>query len=294
VKNNLISELLGGFTVGAHRGASMEFPGNTIEAFDRAVEISEKCLLEMDVRGTCDNEIIVFHDDLLEMTTDGSGPPGKFPLKELLDLDAGYNITFDHGETYPFRGRGHRIAAFSEVLKRYPGFLMSVDIKDNDTGFATRVIAMIEEHNAAGRVIVGSFHQGITAMVKNEFPWITTALSSREAAWFVFPGRLIPSSRAGYCNRVMMVPEIIGPGGPEFNGKGMGRGIRIITGAMVRRAHRAGLPVFAWTSNRPENMERLISLGIDGIVTDYPQRCVEVHELTAGTFLTGPQGTQRP
>lgn len=66
----------------------------------------------------------------------------------------------------------------------------------------------------------------------------------------------------------MLIPEFIGGGHYEYLGKGVTRGVRIITRSFITDAHRRGIPVLAWTINRPDNMRRLIEWGIDGIVTD--------------------------
>ena len=114
-------DFLNGFTVAAHRGASREFPENTVESFQRALDIMPECLLELDVRMTADGKAAVFHDPFLDGKTDGSGPVRAHAFSEIKRLDAGYGISFDGGVTYPFRGKGFRIASLDEVLTSFPG-----------------------------------------------------------------------------------------------------------------------------------------------------------------------------
>ena len=75
----------------------------------------------------------------------------------------------------------------------------------------------------------------------------------------------VPARCAG---AAMLVPEIAGGRSYEYIGRGATGGVRVITRRLIRAAHRRGIPVLAWTINRPDNMRRLIEWGIDGIVTD--------------------------
>ncbi len=255
------------FTPAAHRGASRQFPENTMEAFRGAQAILPGCLLETDVRLTRDSSIIMMHDELLEMKTDGAGPVGTAVLDQIRALDAGYNVTFDGGATFPFRGKGYRIPLLAEVLDAFPGVRFSIDIKDRDLGAAERVASMIADKGAAKRVIVGSFHDRTMAFVRKNFPGLITSFSRNDTLRFIAL-RKLPGGGPTPQGEAMLIPEFIGGGQYDYQGKGATRGVRIITRGLIEDAHRRGIPVLAWTINRPENMERLIRWGIDGIVTD--------------------------
>jgi glycerophosphoryl diester phosphodiesterase len=263
------ASLFTGFTPAAHRGASSEFPENTIEAFRRAQEIIPGCLLETDVRLTRDGAIIISHDELLELKTDGTGAVGNATRDKIRDLDAGYAVTFDGGKNYPFRGRGFRIPLLSEALETFPHARFSIDIKDRDLGAAERVVSMVIEKGAAGRVIIGSFHDRTMRFVRKNFPCLITSFSRNDILKFMATRKLrrrIPARNSG---DAMLIPEFIGGGNYEYLGRGATRGVRIISRGLIRDAHRLGMPVLAWTINRPDNMRRLIEWGIDGIVTDH-------------------------
>ncbi|HOT45407.1 MAG TPA: glycerophosphodiester phosphodiesterase [Spirochaetota bacterium] len=257
-----------GFTAAAHRGASGQFPENTIEAFRRAQEILPGCMLETDVRLTGDGAIVIIHDELLEMKTNGSGPVGKAGLGEIRSLDAGYTATFDGGLSHPFRGKGYRIPLLSEALDTFPGARFSIDIKDRDLGAAERVVSLVMEKGAAHRVIIGSFHDRTMRFVRKNFRGIMTSFSRNDILGFMATRkfRRRAPARGG---AAMLMPEFIGGGQYEYMGRGATRGARIITRGLINDAHRCGVPVLAWTINRPDNMRRLIEWGIDGIVTDH-------------------------
>jgi glycerophosphoryl diester phosphodiesterase len=258
-----------GFTSAAHRGASRQFPENTIEAFRRALEIMPGCLLETDVRLTGDGAIIMIHDELLELKTSGSGPVGKASLDEIRSLDAGYAVTFDGGHSYPFRGRGFRLPLLAEALEAFPHARFSIDIKDRDLGAAERVVSAIVKAGALRRVIIGSFHDRTMRFVRNTFPGVITSFSRNDILKFIATRKFRGRGTARRSGEAMLVPEFIGGGTYEYLGKGATRGVRIITRGLIRDAHRRGIPVLAWTINLPENMRRLIEWGIDGIVTDH-------------------------
>jgi glycerophosphoryl diester phosphodiesterase len=261
---------INGFTPAAHRGASRQFPENTLEAFRRALEIVPSCILEIDVRMTADGNIVVFHDPFLDQNTDGRGPVRANTLAGIKGMDAGYGISFDGGLTHPFRGKGFRIAALGEALDAFPAAKMSIDIKDNDLDAASATLAVINERQAAGRIIIGSFHTRVVLFVRKNYPHIITSFSRRDAIRFYLLHKIGMSRFFKKGGAAMFLPECLLAGGPEYRGEKLYNGIRIISPRFIRSAHRLGFPVIVWTINRIENMRRLISWGADGIVTDRP------------------------
>ncbi len=259
------------FTTAAHRGASVEFPPNTLEAFWRAVEIFPDCLLETDIRKTRDGRAVILHDSSVAVKTDGKGFAKAHSLEEIKQLDAGYKITFDGGKTFPFRGKGFRIPALEEVLREFPGSLFSFDIKDNDPVFARRVMVEIGKHGAMERVIMGSFHPRIVINIRREFPEVATSFQRNELYRFLFLFKTGLSRLYRPAGDVLMIPEFYYGGSSEYRPNFRFRnGIRIVTRRFIDSAHDMGLPLMVWTINDGENMKRLIDWGVDGIVTDYP------------------------
>ena len=257
-----------GFTPASHRGASRQFPENTLDAFRRALEILPGSLIETDVRLTADGAVIVIHDEMLDHNTNGAGPVRDTALGGIRALDAGYGITFDGGESFPFRGRGFRIPLLSEALVAFPNAKFSIDIKDNEFDAAEKVMDIIKEKGAAARVIMGSFHDRIVRLVRKKYGGMFTSFSKNEVIRFLAAQKLRVSRLIQLRGDAMLIPEFVGGAGHEYQGKGPARGFRVITPGLIGAAHRRGIPVLAWTINRPENMRRLIGWGIDGIVTD--------------------------
>lgn len=264
------------FQIIAHRGASRQFPENTIESFARAVEIHSDVILELDLWMSMDREIIVMHDGVLEKTTSGRGPICGSTLAEIKEAEAGYGVSFDGGETYPFRGRGIRPAAFREVLERFPLSRVSADIKYDSPDFARSVLRCISEYGAEDRVIVGSFHERIVSLVRRENPRLATSFSRNEVLLFAFMSKARLPFFPRFRGDALMVPEFSSGDMPEDLGRGVFQGLRIVTPRFIKAAHDHGKAVYVWTVNRRENMERLISWGVDGIVSDFPDTLAQI------------------
>lgn len=266
------------FEIIAHRGSSREFPENTLESFQRALEIYPHAVLEMDVWPSRDGHIIIMHDELLQGSTSGVGPVYSLSLKELKELEAGYAVTFDGGRTYPFRGKGIRIATLEEVLTSFPQARMSIDIKYNDRDFARSVVSFLEEHKAADRVILGSFHNRIVSLVRGLNKYIATSFSKKEILLFFLLSTLRLSSLFNPEGDAIMMPEYSDGDHPEKMDEIFFQGIRVLTPALVRQAHQKGLAVFIWTVDREDNMRRLIQWGVDGIVSNVPMKLKDIAE----------------
>lgn len=277
-----IPPFFSGFTPAAHRGASREFPENTLPAFARAQEILPGCLLETDARLTGDGAVIISHDGTLEEKTDGAGPIAARTLGEIAGLDAGFGITFDGGRTFPFRGRGFCIPTLAAALEAFPRARFSVDIKDNSEEAADRALAVMREKGALSRIIVGSFHERVIRHVRKQYPDAVTSCSKHEIIRFLALQKLRLPAPSGFRGAALLVPEIAGGRSYEEPAAGSAGGIRVITREFISAAHRRGLPVLAWTINRHENMRRLVDWGVNGIVTD---RIDLLKEVMAGEGL---------
>ena len=132
-------------------------------AFDNAVEYGLDGF-ETDVRLTKDEQLIVFHDALVDRTTNGSGKVSEHTLAELKRLDAGYHFTDINNQT-PYRGHDKaKILSFEELLELYPNMYINVDLKDAPDTYEGRIAPKviydnIIKHGAQHRVLVTSFHK---------------------------------------------------------------------------------------------------------------------------------------
>ena len=240
-----------------HRGAAGLAPENTLLAIERGL-LEGADLVEIDVRRTLDGVLVLMHDPTVDRTTGGSGNVREKRLAEIKELDAGYWFTMD-GVTYPYRGKGLTVPTLEEALRAFPTARFLIEIKEDDPAVADAVAAAIERTGAAGRVIVGTFHDAVGARFREVMPSVPTTASQREVIRFVLLARFgldaifAPSPPWD----VLIVPPKLG-----F--------IPVISQGVVDAARRAGRPVHAFTVNEPKEAQRLVALGVHGIVTDRP------------------------
>lgn len=243
----------------AHRGGSGLAPENTLAAFQQAVDDWDADMIELDVHATADGECVVIHDPTVDRTTDGVGRVDRMTLAELRELDAGYRFTPDGGATFPFRGRGVKIPTIDEVLESLPGMRLTVEVK---TGAAQApLFAALRRHGAEERVIVAG-EQESSRTLFGEYPGPTSA-SFRQAMSFYILARLGLSRFWRAPVVAVQIPE-------------RWKGRQVLTPRLVRAFHRRGVAVHIWTVNEEAAMERLLDWGVDGIVTDRPDRLADL------------------
>jgi glycerophosphoryl diester phosphodiesterase len=258
---NIIDVLRGAPLLIAHRGGRGLAPENTMFAFRQAVDVWAADMIELDLQVSSDGHAMVIHDPTVDRTTNGSGVVRERTAAELQTLDAGYRFTAD-GRTYPFRGQGIRISTIDEVLDALPTTRFTVELK---TGAAQRALAAaIERTDSTGRVIIA----GERRAFRTDFAGYTGGISAcREDA---LPFYVLHRLRLSFLGRVPAhVVQM-----PEYFGR-----TRALTPRLIRELHAIGVQVHVWTVNELADMQRLLDWGIDGIVTDYPDRLARLlHE----------------
>ncbi|HVG34096.1 MAG TPA: glycerophosphodiester phosphodiesterase [Pyrinomonadaceae bacterium] len=254
----------GGPLVIAHRGGAGLWPENTLYAFERARRLGVD-LIETDVHSTADGVLVVIHDSSLERTTDGNGRVNALSLGELKKLDAGYRWSPDGGRSFPLRGRGITVPTLQEVFAALPEMRFNIEPKQEAPSLAAPLCRMIREHGMSGRVMVGSFRASILEQFRQECPEVATSASTSEVSSF------LALQRAGLVNayspamQALQVPEYVG-------------GLSVVTRSFVEAAHGRNLQVHVWTVNETQDMRRMLALGADGIMTDFPDRLMRVLE----------------
>ena len=219
-----------------HRGAAGYAPENTLTSFRKAVEFGVD-MVELDVHLCATGEAVVIHDDTVDRTTDGSGRVRDLSLDELKTLDA---------------GDGERVSTLVEVIEEMSGrAALNVELKG--LGCVDRVHEVLSDAVGDGLIshdvfLVSSFHLGMLEWMRalsddvrlgvlvGDVPGKVLEFAQRVEAYSVNP----------YHKRMSL----------EF----------------VSMAHGLGLKVYPWTVNEPGDIARAKAMGVDGIISDYPER----------------------
>jgi len=235
----------------AHRGSRVLWPENTMVAFQGAVDLGYR-YLETDVHVSRDGRVVIFHDDTLERLTDGAGRFEHHDWDELRTLDAAYRFRPDDG--YPLRGTGIGMPLLEEAVTTFPDQMFNIDLKQR--GIASTVAAAVRRLGIEDRVMIGSFWDRRIRVFRREAPGVATSAGPREVAAARFAG--LRGAADAY-----QVPE-------------RGSGLRVVTPRFIDGAHRNGKQVHVWTVDHPDDMRRLLGMGVDGIITDRPDVLNEV------------------
>ena len=257
-----------GTQVIAHRGGDGLRPENTLVAFSHAAKIGAD-MVEMDVQATADGAIVCIHDPTVDRTTDGRGRVESLALSELQKLDAAHNWSGDGGRTYPFRGKGVRVPTLDEVFALLPEMRMVIEMKHGGPGLAQPLCSLIRRSRMTERVLVASLNNDALAAFRKACPEVATSMSKTEAR--IFYGIQSVSLAGAYSPPVqaLQIPYRLGE-------------TVIATGDLVSVAHRRNLKVHVWTISDGERMRQLVQIGVDGIITDRPDRLLAMLGRAAG------------
>jgi len=226
----------------AHRGASGRFPENTLKAFAAAMDAGAQ-MCELDVQLTIDGTVVVIHDETVERTTDGRGAVRSMTLEELKRLDAGIRFGGEFA--------GERIPTLEEVMTLAEG-RCGLNIEIKSAGVERKVCELIVGRRALATAMISSFDWDALAVVRHFQPRVRVGLLASQ-----WPARLVGAA-------FELKAESINPRSD------------IVTEDLCIAAHERNLSVYTWTVDEPAEMRRLIAFGVDGIMTNYPERLREL------------------
>ena len=238
----------------AHRGASGAAPENTLAAFAKALDQGAD-MLELDIHLSRDGIPVVIHDATLERTTNGHGRVAEYDLAALKQLDAGSWFASEYA--------GERIPTLDEVLTLVNGRApVIIEFKwDKEEGYypqmAAKVAAIIRAHRASGWCWVQSYEQRYLDEMYRLLPEVPLV----KCFIGVWPGPLGFYYDTGFH---------WGSYRPANYLQGINLYYRTLTRSQVANWQQAGLQVWSYTVNDPKNMNRQVNLGVDGIITNYP------------------------
>lgn len=218
-------------------------PENTLHSFERALALGAD-VVELDVRLSADEQVVVIHDDTVERTTDGTGRVADLTLHQLQALDAGAWFAPD--------GAGQRLPTLEEALAWARGRVsLAIELKTEPARpapLAERVAELVARHGMADQVVVISFDHPSLARVRALAPTIRTGL--------LYVCRPVdPVALAARAGADALLPHW-----------------SYVTAEDVAAAHAAGLAVAPWVTSDPATLRWLVSVGVDAIGTNHPDR----------------------
>jgi glycerophosphoryl diester phosphodiesterase len=247
----------------AHQGGDGLFPSNTLYAFEEAAKLGVD-ILELDIHASKDGVLVVIHDDTVDRTTDGAGKVSDLTLEQLKELDAGYDWSPERkGETFPYRNKGITVPTLEEVFQAFPEHRINIEIKQESPSITQPLCGLIREYEKQEQVLVVSFSD----IAINEF---------REVCHEVVTGGAPGEIRTFYIFHRLFLGGLYRSFADAFQVPEYQDSLQIVTERFVKDAHRKNIDVQVWTVDATEDMKRFIDLGVDGIITDRPDRLLEL------------------
>ena len=228
----------------AHRGASGHAPENTLAAFKKALALGAT-FIETDLQLTRDARFVAIHDDTVDRTTNGQGKIHDQTLAVLRRLDAGSWF----GSEYA----GERIPTLDEILEftKKNDVVFYLEMKPGGSwGGEHALVGALRETGEAARAVVISFDASILATLRKIEPTLMTGV--------LYDGQIADP-----------IQSAIEVGARQIVVRG-----DLVTPAMLERARKKDLQVVCWTINNPAHIRMLVAAGVDGIMSDYPDRIV--------------------
>ncbi len=226
----------------AHRGASkLAGTDNTIESFSLAVELGAD-FVEMDIRQTKDKKLIVFHDDIIDDTL------VKF-------------LTFDELNAKT-KEKGYSVPLFDEVLKLCKGKI-KLDIELKETGYEFRVLSAIKKHFSYDEFMIKSFLDTAVKKVELLDKKVNTGLllgyKNADAKRRI--NEFMPRRRLALLDVDFVSPQY-----------------RLVTWDFMLRMRLLRKKVYVWTANDEKVIKKLLAKGVDGIITDVPDKALALRD----------------
>lgn len=227
-----------------HRGDKVHAPENTLAAFKLAIDNGADGV-ELDTKLTADDVVVVMHDQTVDRTTDGHGSLSKYTLAELRDLDAGSHFSAEF--------RGECVPTLEEVFA-VMGQRGIIDIELTNyaspgDALPVKVAELIKRHNLADRVFVSSFHPLNLIRSSRLMPDVPAGLLTQVGR----AGNLARGSIVGVLPHQLLISYYTD-----------------VRSELIGREHRQLRKMFAWLEAQPEGIKQLLSMGIDGIISDDP------------------------
>lgn len=232
----------------AHRGFSADYPENTLLAFEKAYEAGADGI-ELDVRMTKDGEAIIFHDETIDRLTEGTGRVNEFTLKELRTFPIIHPLQDGQKQQY--------IPTLKEYLSWVSdkALLSNIELKSKDEiddGLEMQVVSIIRQFDSADNLIISSFNEKYIRRIRHFMPSLKTGLLLNECNEKIIQSAEELGVEYIHLKKITLTPQNI----------------------LLAKGY--GLLINTWTVNEREDLRKANALGVNGIITDYPDRLKEI------------------
>ena len=212
--------------------------------------------LEMDLRVSADGVFVLMHDDAVERTTNRTGRVVEMSVAELQALDAGFRFA-DNSGNLPFRDAGLTVPRLEEVLRQMPEARINLEMKEFIPEQARGLCTVLRRHHALEQVLVSAFDHAPMAAFREACPEVATGATRREVIAFYALNRL-------GLGRLFRSPAVTLQVPFRYRGRA------IVTPWLLETSRRSNRRVQVWTVNDETEMEHLLELGVQAIMTDRP------------------------
>lgn len=272
------------FQVIAHRGASGHAPESTMAAYELAHEWGVD-YLELDAQLSSDGEVVVFHDDTIDRTSDGEGAINDYTLEELKALDTGTWFNEANPDSASDDYAGAEMLTLDELFEHFghdARYYIETKSPQLNPGLEEALVEKLEEHDMIenGRVLVQSFEQDSLLKVQA----LNADVPLIQLVWY-YPSEEGDSKLVEWTGVTPGPAEITDEDFQAVADYAVGIGTNyiydgreVIDADFIQQAQENGLPVHVYTINETEEMERLMDMGVNGLFTNYPDRLLELVE----------------
>ncbi len=251
-------------TVLGHRGSAGTAPENTLASFSEALERGAD-ILESDVHVTADGVPVLIHDPSVDRTTDGEGRVETLTFEALQQLDAGFRFGDADAGAFPERDRGHHVPSLAQAFERFPDARFNLEIKAPGVALAASVLELVARFDRADRTLLTAGEDADMASLREALATsaVSPAIGASLGDILAVVQSALESRAPETTSMAIQIPD-------SFAGK------PLVTQDLVGHAHAYDIAVHVWTINEPSEMQRLLDLGVDGLVTDHPGRMAEL------------------
>lgn len=259
----------------AHRGASAEYPENSMAAFSRAVEIGVD-IIESDVHITADGHAVLSHDDTGRRLAGDPRAISKCTLQDVQSWDIGFSHQVTDGSR-PHANKGHRIPTLQEALEAFPHMRWNLDIKQTGAHAWQHIVKHLRMLRAEERVLLASFSaRTLKKIRRGGFRGITGM-----GRFDVVQLALLPTSM------LTQFPWLV-PGGNRVQVPMRSGPFLFASEIFLKKCRALQLAVDFWTINTKEEAKQLLALGADGIMTDDPHQIKTILDNLASSHPSPP------